>query len=124
MIVVKANMAVKFRLYPDTGQAERLTSWSHTCRAVWNTALAQRIWAYKSAQRASVCAVEQCVELTEARREYEWLRDLPAQCAQQVLRQLDDAYTNFWNPAHPAGFPRFKKKHHWQAVTFPGRLSW
>jgi len=120
-ITMKANTAVRFRLYPNARQTARLTSWSHTCRAVWNTALAQRIWAYKSAHRATLRAVEQCAELTEARAEYEWLRDLPAQCAQQALRQLDAAYDNFWNPEHPAGFPQFKKRHHRQGLTFPGQ---
>lgn len=118
---MKANTAQRFRLYPDAGQAERLTAWSHTCRAVWNIALAQRIWAYRSAQRATVRSVEQCAELTEARKEHDWLRDLPAQCAQQVLRQLDAAYDNFWNPQHPAAFPQFKKKQHRQGVLFPGQ---
>ncbi|MEV0054019.1 transposase [Saccharopolyspora shandongensis] len=121
MIVVKANTAMKFRLYPDAGQADRLIAWSHTCRAVWNIALAQRIWAYKSAHRATVRAVEQCFDLTEARREHAWLRDLPAQCAQQVLRQLDTAYDNFWSVIHPAGFPQFKKKSLRQSMTFPGQ---
>ncbi|TDD31682.1 RNA-guided endonuclease InsQ/TnpB family protein, partial [Saccharopolyspora elongata] len=58
--------------------------------------------------------------LTEARKDHAWLRDLPAQCAQQVLRQLDTAYDNFWNPNRPAGFPQFKRKHHRQGV-FPGQ---
>jgi putative transposase len=118
---VKANTARKYRLYPTGEQAERLRSWSHTCRAVWNTALAQRIWAYRSAQRKRLRAVEQCAELTEARREHDWLRELPAQCAQQVLRQLDQAYDNFWNPDHPAGFPQFKRKRERQGITFPGQ---
>ncbi|MEV6234507.1 transposase [Saccharopolyspora shandongensis] len=119
---MKANSALRFRLYPNRVQTERLTSWSHTCRAVWNTALAQRIWAYQSAQRATVRATEQCLGLTEARQENDWLRDLPAQCAQQVLRQLDAAYDNFWNPDHPAGFPQFKRKHHRQGMIFPGQV--
>jgi putative transposase len=118
---MKANTALRFRLYPTKGQAERLLSWSHVCRAVWNTALAQRIWAYRSAQRVTLRAVEQCVELTEARKEHGWLRDLPAQCAQQILRHLDTAYDNFWNRNHPAGHPAFKKKSHRQGVTFPGQ---
>lgn len=121
VIAMKANTAAKFRLYPTTVQAERLTSWSHTCRAVWNVALAQRIWAYHSAQRKTIRSVDQCAELTDARRETEWMRDLPAQCAQQVLRQLDAAYNNFWNPDHPAGFPQFKKKSHRQGVALPGQ---
>ncbi|NNH68428.1 transposase [Nocardia uniformis] len=118
---VRANTALRFRVYPDRGQEERLTAWSHTCRAVWNTALAQRIWAYKSARRVTLRAVAQCKELTEARRAHEWLKDLPAQCAQQVLRQLDTAYDNFWNPNHPAGFPQFKKKSHRQGIPVPGQ---
>ncbi|TDD55451.1 helix-turn-helix domain-containing protein, partial [Saccharopolyspora elongata] len=100
---MKANTAARFRLYPSQVQAKRLTVWSHTCRAVWNIALAQRIWAYKSARRATVRSMEQCIGLTEARKDHAWLRDLPAQCAQQVLRQLDTAYDNFWNPNRPAG---------------------
>jgi putative transposase len=118
---VRANTALRFRLYPTIGQAERLMSWSHVCRAVWNTALAQRIWAYRSAQRVILRAVDQCIELTQARTEHGWLRDLPAQCAQQVLRQLDDAYTKFWNPNHRAGHPAFKRKAHRQGITFPGQ---
>jgi putative transposase len=118
---VKANTALRFRLYPTRVQAERLTSWSHTCRAVWNTALAQRIWAYRSARRVTLRAVEQCVELTQARMEHEWLRDLPAQCAQQVLRQLDNAYANYRNPNHPAWHPAFKRKRDRPGIAFPGQ---
>ncbi|MGW5648553.1 RNA-guided endonuclease InsQ/TnpB family protein [Saccharopolyspora sp. NPDC003752] len=118
---MQANCARKYRMYPDDTQSERLTSWAHSCRAVWNYALAQRIWAYKSAQRVTLRAVEQCAELTEARKESEWLRDLPAQTAQQILRQLDGAYDNFWNLTNPAGFPRFKKKRHSQSIPFTGQ---
>ncbi|GEM23657.1 transposase [Nocardia seriolae NBRC 15557] len=121
MCWVKANTAHKFRLYPTQDQADRLTGWSDTCRAVSNTALAQRVWAYHSAQRVTLRAVDQCPELTQARREYDWLADLPAQCAQQVLRRLDTAYDNFWNRDHPAGLPQFKKKRDRQSICFPGQ---
>jgi putative transposase len=119
---VKSNDARKYRLYPTGEQAVRLREWSHTCRAVWNTGLDQRIWAYHSAQRVTLHASHQCTELTEARRELDWLRDLPAQCAQQVLRHLDDAYGNFFNPNHPARFPQHKRKRdHRTTVPFPGQ---
>jgi putative transposase len=65
--------------------------------------------------------VEQGAELTRARSELAWLTDLPAQSAQQVLRQLDRAYDNWWNPQHPAGPPRFKKRRNRLAVPFPGQ---
>ncbi|MFD8632139.1 RNA-guided endonuclease InsQ/TnpB family protein [Streptomyces sp. NPDC059533] len=47
--------------------------------------------------------------------------DLPAQSGQQVLRSLDRAYDNFWNPSHLAGFPVRKRRGHRLSVPFPGQ---
>jgi putative transposase len=116
----KADTGRRYRAYPTPQQVGRLTAWGHCCRAVWNLALAQRDHLYR--QRGyTLRAVEQCAELTRARRELAWLADLPAQSAQQVLHQLDRAYDNWWNPQHPAGPPRFKKRRNQLAVSFPGQ---
>ena len=116
----KADAGRRYRAYPTPGQAGRLTAWGHCSRAVWNLALAQRDYFYR--QRGyTLRAVEQCAELTRARSELAWLNDLPAQSAQEVLRQLDRAYDNWWNPQHPAGPPRFKKRRNRLAVPFPGQ---
>ena len=113
-------MGRRYRLYPTVGQAERLTGWGHTCRAVWNVALAQRQFVY--AQRGiRLRAAGQHRQLTEARAELDWLANLPAQSAQQVLAHLDRAYDNWWNPEHPAGPPRFKKRRDELSVPFPGQ---
>jgi putative transposase len=117
---MKANMGRRYRLYPTVGQAERLTGWGHTCRAVWNVALAQRQFVY--AQRGiRLRAAGQHRQLTDARAELDWLANLPAQSAQQVLAHLDRAYDNWWNPDHPAGPPRFKKRRDKLSVPFPGQ---
>jgi putative transposase len=117
---MKADMGRRFRLYPTLGQAERLTGWGHTCRAVWNVALAQRQFVY--AQRGTrLRTAGQCRHLTEARAELDWLANLPAQSAQQVLAHLDRAYDNWWDPKHPAGPPRFKKRRNELSVPFPGQ---
>jgi putative transposase len=113
-------MGRRYRLYPTPGQAERLTGWGHTCRAVWNVALAQRQFVY--AQRGTrLRAAGQCRQLTEARAELDWLASPPAQSAQQVLTHLDRAYDNWWDPDHPAGPPRFKKRRNELSVPFPGQ---
>lgn len=113
-------MGRRFRLYPTLGQAERLTGWGHTCRAVWNFALAQRQFVY--AQRGTTLrAAGQCRHLTKARAELDWLANLPAQSAQQVLAHLDRAYDNWWDPKHPAGPPKFKKRRNELSVPFPGQ---
>jgi putative transposase len=116
----KANSACRYRLYPDTPQAQRLEAWCHTCRAVWNVALAQREWAYRSTRRIRLRALDQSADLTEARHEFDWLADLPAQSAQQVLRNLDQAYDNWWK--HRGGPPRFKRRATARlSVSFPGQ---
>jgi hypothetical protein len=38
----KADAGRRYRAYPTPEQAGRLTGWGHSCRAVWNLALAQR----------------------------------------------------------------------------------
>jgi Helix-turn-helix domain len=113
-------MGRRYRLYPTLGQAERLTGWGHTCRAVWNIALAQRQFAW-SQRGVTLRAIGQGRHLTEARAELAWLADLPAQSAQEVLRHLDAAFENWWNSQHPAGPPRFKKRSAHLSVSFPGQ---
>ena len=116
----KADTGRRYRAYPMPEQARRLTGWGHSCRAVWNLALAQRDHLYRH-RGTTLRANAQCVQLTQARSDLPWLADLPAQSAQQVLRQLDRAYDNGWNPDHPAGPPRFKKRSDRLVVPFPGQ---
>jgi len=115
-----ANTGRRYRAYPTPEQARRLSGWGHSCRAVWNLALEQRQYLYRH-RGYTLRAVEQSVQLTRARAELPWLADLPAQAAQQVLRQLDRAYDNWWNPQHPAGLPTFKKRRDRLVVPFPGQ---
>jgi putative transposase len=116
----KANTGRRYRAYPTPQQAERLTGWGHSCRAVWNLAVDQRQYLYRH-RGVTLRANTQGVQLTLARAELPWLADLPAQSAQQVLHQLDRAYDNWWNSQHPAGPPTFKKRRNRLAVPFPGQ---
>jgi len=101
---MSADAGRRYRAYPTPEQAERLTGWGHSCRAVWNLALAQRQFAWRQ-RGVTLRAIGQCRDLTQARADLPWLADLPAQSAQQVLRQLDRAYGNWWNHDHlrPSG---------------------
>src|SRR5215207_10049586 len=98
---MKAYMGRRYRLYPTVGQAER-----------------QFVYAQRGIRLRTA---GQHRQLTEARAELDWLANLPAQSAQQVLAHLDRAYDNWWNPEHPAGPPRFKKRRDELSVPFPGQ---
>lgn len=103
-----ADSGRRYRAYPSPGQAGRLTGWGHSCRAVWNLAWDQRRFAWH--QRGHT-----------VRSDLPWLADLPAQSAQQVLRQLDRAYDNWWNPEHPAQAPTFGKRTGGLSVPLAGQ---
>ncbi|MBG6134260.1 transposase [Longispora fulva] len=117
---MKADSGRRYRAYPTDEQAARLTSWGHTCRWLYNVALEQRRFAWAQ-RRVSFGTTRQCAELTAARRELDWVADLPAQAGQQVLRHLDQSYRNWWNPAHPAGAPVRKRRGSRLAVPLPGQ---
>lgn len=117
---MNADTGRRYRLYPNPEEAERLTAWGHTCRAMWNVALERRQSLY-SQRGITLRARRQCRHLTEARAELDWIADLPAQAAQQVLAHLDRAYDSWWNPHHPAGPPRFKKRGAHLSVSSPGQ---
>ena len=117
---MSTNAGRKYRLYPTADQAERLTAWGHTCRAIWNVALEQRRFAWEQ-RRHTIRAAEQCAHLTQARTDLDWMADLPAQCGQQILRHLDAAYANWWNPNHPAQAPDRRKRSARMPVPFPGQ---
>lgn len=117
---VKADAGRKYRAYPTGDQDEVLTGWGHTARALWNVALEQRVYLWDQ-RRYTLRSVEQCRHLTAARADVDWIGDLPAQAGQQILRQLDRAYDNFWDSGHPARFPARKKRGHRLSVPFPGQ---
>ncbi|SCF14784.1 Transposase [Micromonospora viridifaciens] len=117
---VRADTGRRYRLYPTDEQAQRLASWGHTCRWLYNTALEQRQFAWQQ-RRIILGVTAQCASLTEARKDLDWVADLPAQSGQQVLRHLDQAYRNWWDPQHPAGPPTRKRKSARLSVPFPGQ---
>lgn len=61
----------------------------NVCRAVWNTGLEQR----REYRRRGAWTnyAKQCLELTEARREFDWLAAISVTVEQQILRDLDRA---------------------------------
>ena len=118
-VMGSADMGRRYRLYPDSPTAARLAGWIHTCRWVWNTALEQRQMVWKTWGK-TLRAAEQCSYLTAARCDIDWLRDLPAQSGQQVLRHLDAAYDN-WLTTRSHGRPTFKKRSSHVSISFPGQ---
>ncbi|MGP3967523.1 RNA-guided endonuclease InsQ/TnpB family protein [Streptomyces sp. 6N223] len=116
----KADMGRRYRLYPAREVEARLTAWGHTCRALWNLALEQRRYLWRQ-RGVTLMGSAQCKQLAQARAEMDWIADLPSECGQRILANLDAAFLNFWNPDHPAGFPARKKRGHHMSIPFKGQ---
>ncbi|MBB4941328.1 transposase [Streptosporangium album] len=103
----------KYRLELDFGQklfAERVAG---ICRSVWNTGLEQRR-AYRR-RGAFIGYAGQCGQLADAKGEFTWLADAPAQVIQQTLKDLDEACRR-----HGTWKVRWKSKAKWTpSFRFP-----
>lgn len=79
----------KYRLKLTPEQEAQCEEFGNICRAVWNIALEQRR-EYRR-RGALMSYVRQSAQLTEAKREHDWLREAPSSTLQQTLRDLDKA---------------------------------
>lgn len=96
--------AYKFRLYPNTAQAQMLGRHFGTARYVFNWGLEQKSRAYSERQEKLSCFVLMN-RLPELKAELTWLSEVNAQSLQMALRNLDTAFTNFFKKN--ADYPTF-----------------
>ncbi len=99
----------RFRLNPTIKQARQMARFAGTRRWVWNWSL-QRKRAYYAEHGKGISFAQLCTELTalKAQPDTAWLKQIDAQLLQQALRDLEQAFKNFF--AHRARYPRFKSK--------------
>jgi putative transposase len=116
--------AFKYELMPTGEQKCRMRRFAGSCRFVFNKALALQKARYDCGDKKLGYAAL-CKLLTDWRNgpETPWLKDAPTHPLQQVLKDLERAYANFF--AGRADFPRFKKKGQSDSFRYPdpNRLS-
>lgn len=97
-----------YRIYPTEAQAQHLAQTFGCVRYVYNWALTLRSVGLKNGVRLNY--VDTAKALTRLKREPDklWLGDVSHVALQQSLRDLQAAYTNFFEKR--AGYPSFKRK--------------
>ncbi|NEC88056.1 RNA-guided endonuclease TnpB family protein [Streptomyces sp. SID12501] len=97
----------RFRTYPTSEQASVMLEHCAHARYVWNLAVEQHSHWYKG-RKAAPGFAEQCKQLTEARRENEWLCAGNADVMQQALKDFAKAK----NAKFTSGFgePTWRKR--------------
>jgi putative transposase len=109
--------AYRLRAYPTRAQERAIGRLIGAARFVWNWALARRSEAYESAKtRLNWIALSR--ELTALKRApgTAWLSDLPREPFNQVLRDQERAFANFF--AKRARYPRFRRRGARASVRF------
>ena len=112
--------AYKYRIFPNEEQQNLLANIFGQVRFVYNLGLETKISAYAGNKVNLNCfdLINQIIELKKT--DCAWLKESPSQALQASLRNLDNAYTNFFRGK---GFPKFKNKHGRQSFSLPQGVS-
>jgi hypothetical protein len=86
----------RYRLLPTQAQALVLRSHCAHARFVWNLAVEQQSW-WRPGRTSAPGWVEQCRQLSAARREHGWLAAGSMTVQQQALRDHAQAMARFFN---------------------------
>ena len=98
--------AYKLRIYPTDSQRELIEKTFGCTRYIYNNFLAERKNKYEES-KIKVHVYEQLHELTDLKREKEWLREIDSCALQACVYNLDDAFQKFFRGN---GYPRFRAK--------------
>ena len=100
--------AYKYRIYPNKQQKILIAKTFGCTRFVYNYYLAKRKEVYEKESR-NMGFFESNKDLTRLKSELEWLKEPDKNSLQNALRDLDQAYKNFFRDKS-VGYPKFKSK--------------
>jgi len=112
--------AYKYKLKPTPEQERVLAETLWQCRRLYNTALEQRITAYRRCG-VSLSQDEQSAELPDLKAAFPEYANINAQVVQDVLARLDKTYQAFFRrvkAGQTPGYPRFQGADRWHSFTY------
>ncbi|MFP4008735.1 MAG: RNA-guided endonuclease InsQ/TnpB family protein [Spirulinaceae cyanobacterium] len=112
--------ATKYRIYPTPEQKQHLAQSFGCCRFAWNYALNLTNETYKATGKGlSRLAIQK--EITNLKKEYEWMKEPYSQCLQVIALNLSRAFISFFEGR--GRYPRFKAKHLKQSISYPQNVK-
>ena len=104
----------KYQLKLTPTQERKVDSWIGTCRFAYNLALETKIYAYRS-YGANISVFDLHKQLTELKKDCDWIKAVPAQTLQDAIDRMGKAYQSFFRGG---GFPRFARKDRYNSILF------
>lgn len=122
MIVRKA---FKFRLKPSNEQLQKMHEYSGHCRFLWNKILALNLQRLENKQKLIwYHEADYFSKLWKQSNEYGFLKEVPAHCLQQKMKDLDKAFKDALDKKQPLKrIPTFKKRGLNDSFRFPAAKS-
>ena len=111
----------KYRLFPTKNQKHKLQGTLDLCRDLYNSALQERVEAYKK-NKVSLGYIDQQNELPILRKELPEYKLVYAQVLQDVLKRLDLNFKSFFRRVKKhgkPGFPRYRGYDRYDSFTYP-----
>ena len=108
-----------FRCYPTPEQAAHLNRTFGCARFVWNWALRLRSDGWRNGERIGYPATDKALTALKATPEHAWLNEVSSVCLQQALRDLQAAFSNFFDKR--TAYPAFKRKEARQSANYTER---
>lgn len=118
---MKIRKAYKFKLKPSTEQQQQLERFAGHCRFLWNKVLNHNLARLKMKLPLMwYHEMDFWSKLWKASDEYAFLKEVPAHCLQQKLKDLDKAFKDAFDKTQPLKrLPTWKKRGHHDSFRFP-----
>lgn len=109
--------AYKYRIKPNKTQELKLTQFFGCARFIYNWGLNRKSELYTK-ENKNISFFDLGKEVTQLKKteDFSWLKNTHSQTLQCALRNLDNAYTNFFKQR--GHFPKFKKKSNKQSFQY------
>lgn len=108
-----------FRCYPTPEQEQHLARTFGCVRFVWNWALRLRSDGYRAGERIGYPETDKRLTVLKRQPETAWLNEVSSVCLQQALRDLQVAFSNFFDKR--TAYPTFKRKEARQSANYTER---
>lgn len=109
------SMAFRYRIFPTEEQKHQIAVNSGCARYVWNRMLRMNIDEYKEHGKAPfITTYQPLISQWKKEKETAWLKEADATALIYAMRQLDQAFKNFFKNPGYFGKPKFKGKSHTQ----------
>ena len=113
----------RYRCYSKPGQKTLLAKAFGCARVVWNDALAWNRQLHEEEDKLfdAGTLMKRCITEAKRTKERSWLGDVSASMLQQSVRDLSQAFRNWWQGQGRVRAPNFKKRGNRQSIRAGGK---